>query len=244
MTSRNDLELADANRRFYDALWADAQLIDPVRFNTWPVVRSLLTRPGAWLEVAPGLRPRLPLHGTRFVDISVPALAQLRDHGGEAVLGLITALPFADASFDVVCALDVLEHVDDEEAAFSELSRVARPGAVMLLSVPLHPKKWTSFDDLVGHRRRYEPERLMACLAKQRIVLEQSAAYGMQPRWSRLVDFGTWFLTNRRRQAMWWYNRIFMPLAVRLQKPLALVDGLIETETAGAVFLVCRLEPD
>jgi SAM-dependent methyltransferase len=151
-------KLLDANRLYYDSLWSGAQLVEPDRFNTWPLVQTLLPRGGRRLEVAPGLRPRLPLEGTQFVDVSGPALAKLARRGASVVGALITSLPFADASFDLVCALDIVEHVDDDAAALEELSRVARPGAAVLLSVPLHPELWNAFDDFVGHRRRYRPE--------------------------------------------------------------------------------------
>jgi len=50
------------------------------------------------------------------------------------------SLPFASSSFGLVCALDIVEHVDDEDAALSEISRVAKASALLLLSVPLHPR--------------------------------------------------------------------------------------------------------
>ena len=62
-------ELLDANRRYYDSLWAGARLVEPQRFNTWPLVQSLLPQGGSRLGVAAGLRPRLPLGGAQFVDI-------------------------------------------------------------------------------------------------------------------------------------------------------------------------------
>jgi hypothetical protein len=82
----NDQELLDANRRFYDSLWSAARLVEPEQFNTWPLVRSLLADCGRRLEVAPGLRPRLPIEGTQFVDISAPALMKLRERGAQVVL--------------------------------------------------------------------------------------------------------------------------------------------------------------
>ena len=238
--ARSEAELLDANRRFYDALWTDARLIDPVRFNTWPLVRSLLAQSRCRLEVAPGLRPRLPIDGTHFVDFSAPAVARLRERGARAAVGLVTSLPFPDGSFDLVCALDIVEHVDDDRAALSELARVAAPGATLLLSIPLHPSRWTAFDELVGHRRRYEPESICAQLAEQSLAVEQSAAYGMQPRSQRLLDLGMWFLTHRREQAMWWYNRVMMPLGVRFQSKLALARGRIDTANVDEILLVCR----
>jgi SAM-dependent methyltransferase len=237
---RGDPELLEANRRFYDPLWRDARLIAPERFNTWPLVQPLAAQSSRRLEVAPGLRPRLPIADTTFVDISAPALARLRERGGHAVLGMITAIPFPDRAFDLVCALDIVEHVDDEDGALSELSRVAAPGAAFLLSVPLHPLLWTAFDDFVGHRRRYEPQRLRSKLSEHGFAVEQSAVYGMQPKSSRLVDFGMQYLERHRERAMWWYNHVFMPLGVRFQKPLALVPGMIDSAEAAEIILLCR----
>src|SRR3981081_4323922 len=127
--ARTDSQLLDANRHFYDALWSDARLIEPERFNTWPLVRSLLAPAQRRLEVAPGVRPRLPIEDTQFVDISAAALQKLRARGGSGTLGSITALPYGNAGFDLICAFDVIEHVDDDERALAELSRVAGGGA-------------------------------------------------------------------------------------------------------------------
>jgi SAM-dependent methyltransferase len=238
--TRDERELLDQNRRFYDLLWSGASLVEPQRFNTWPLVQSLLPESGRRLEVAPGLRPRLPIEGTQFVDISAPALAKLRERGAQVALSQVTALPFADSAFELVCALDIIEHVDDDDGALSELSRVATDGAALVISLPLHPSRWTSFDDFVGHKRRYEPERLIAKLGQHRLVVERSAVFGMQPPSSRLVEIGMWWLLHRREQAMWWYNRAFMPLGLRLQKKLSLAPGMIATADVDEILLVCR----
>lgn len=237
---RSDAELHEANRQFYDPLWTDARLVEPERFNTWPLVRSLVSPSRPRLEVAPGLRPRLPIEGTHFVDLSAPAVAKLRARGANAMQGLVSSLPFPEAMFDLVCAFDIVEHVDDDAAALSELARVATPGAALLLSVPLHQALWTPFDDFVGHRRRYEPEHLLSKLGEHGFTVEQSAIYGMRPKSSRLVDIGMWYLAHRREKAMWWYNNVFMPLSVRFQKKLALTQGMIGTADVGEVFLLCR----
>ncbi len=233
-------ELLDANRRYYDSLWAGARLVAPHRFNTWPLVHSLLPRCASRLEVAPGLRPRLPLEETQFVDLSLPAAGKLRARGASVTLGLVTSLPFADEVFDMVCALDIVEHVDDEAAALRELSRVAKPGGIILLSVPLHPQRWNAFDDFVGHRRRYEPVSLAPTLANHGLEIERSSGFGMQPRSSKLLDLGMWWLTHRREQALWWYNQVFMPLALRFQKPLTFHAGLIETKDIDEILMICR----
>ncbi len=237
---RGDSDLLARNRCFYDMLWSGARLIEPQRFNTWPLVQSLLPTLGRRLEVAPGLRPRLPIEGTQFVDISAPALRTLRSRGAQVVLSKVTALPFPDSSFDLVCALDIIEHVEDDDAALSELSRVATPGAVMLISIPLHRSLWSSFDDLVGHKRRYDPQQLLCKLERHRLRVERSAVFGMAPRSSRLLDVGMWWLIHHRERAMWWYNRVFMNLGLWFQKELRVAPGLMPTEGVDEILLVCH----
>jgi SAM-dependent methyltransferase len=232
-------ELERINRNFYERLWDEAQLIAPERFNTWPLVESLLRTNSRCLEVAPGLRPRLPLAGTRFVDVSEQAVARLRKVGACADLGTIVDLPFENRAFDLVCAMDIIEHVEDDVGALSELTRVLTLRGALLISVPLHQSHWTAFDDFVGHCRRYEPARLTSLLAQFGLRVEYSAVYGMQPRSSRLLDLGLWYLVHQRERAMWWYNHVFMPLAIRFQKPLTLVEGLIAEEQVDEVLLIC-----
>jgi SAM-dependent methyltransferase len=233
-------ELLDKNRSYYDMLWSDARLVEPQRFNTWPLVQSLLPTAARRLEVAPGLRPRLPIEGTQFLDISAPALAKLRRRGAQVAVGKVTRLPFADSTFDMVCALDIIEHVEDDDGALSEVSRAAKPGGAILMSVPLHQAMWTSFDDFVGHKRRYDPAELLPKLAQHHLTVERSAVFGMQPRSSKLVDLGMWWLLNHRERAMWWYNRVIMQLGLLFQKRLRLEPGMIATEGVDEVLLVCR----
>jgi SAM-dependent methyltransferase len=239
---RSARELLEANRRYYDALWSGARLVEARRFNTWPLVASLLPQAPRRLEIAPGLRPRLPITGTQFIDISAPALALLKRRGGHVACGTVTALPYPDCSFDLVCALDIIEHVDDDRAAWSEVARVAKPDAVVLVSVPLHPSRWTAFDDFVGHKRRYEPEELRQRLAEHALRVENSAIYGMQPESSRLLDLGMWWLTHHRAWAMWWYNRAIMPLGVLFQSKLVFTRGMLGAAAVDEVLLVCRKE--
>lgn len=239
-TQIDENKLLDTNRDFYDRLWSGASLVEPERFNTWPLIQTLTRDAPRCLEIGPGLRPRLPLQDTHFVDISPPALAALAARGGRSHTAPIGELPFPNRSFDLICALDILEHVADDAGALAELARVAAPGATVLLSVPLHPEYWTPFDDLVGHYRRYPPEQLAALLAAHGLEVAQSAVFGMKPRVSWLNRLGLWFLKHQRALALWTYNRILMPQAVRRQKPLELVPGMVDTEGVDEVFLVCR----
>jgi ubiquinone/menaquinone biosynthesis C-methylase UbiE len=68
----------------------------------------------------------------RGVDLSSGMLAKAREKGLEVVQGSITALPYADDSFDLVCSFKVLAHVSDIRLALAEMARVTRPGGFVL----------------------------------------------------------------------------------------------------------------
>jgi SAM-dependent methyltransferase len=229
-----------ANREFYNALWSASYVVAPQRFNTWPLLSALAASASARLEIGPGLHPRLPVEGTHFVDISEPALTHLGARAGLATLAEITALPFPDRSFDLVCAFDIIEHVEDDRRAFRELERIARDGAALVFSVPLDPARFSTFDALVGHVRRYDPDDLLTVLREHAFVLHQSAAFGMQPRSQWLLDFAVWGLSQRRVKAMRWYNRVLLPLGLRLQRRLAFGPGLIDVTKVDELLLICR----
>lgn len=78
------------------------------------------------------------------------------------VCGSVLALPFADGSFDVVGAFDVLEHSDPEQVALAELRRVLAPGGRLLMSVPAYQWAWSGHDVANGHHRRYTRSRAVA----------------------------------------------------------------------------------
>jgi glycosyltransferase involved in cell wall biosynthesis/SAM-dependent methyltransferase len=66
--------------------------------------------------------------------------------------------------FDLVCAFEVLEHIDDDAAAVKEWMSRLRPGGWLLLSVPAYQSRYGPADELVGHFRRYDPEALVTLL--------------------------------------------------------------------------------
>ena len=83
---------------------------------------------------------------------------------GSGVCGSALALPFADRTFDVVGAFDVLEHCAPEQRAVAELFRVLEPGGRLLASVPAYTWAWTEHDVRAGHHRRYTRTRLVRAL--------------------------------------------------------------------------------
>lgn len=67
------------------------------------------------------------------IDISKGMLHQAVARGLDVAQGDVTALPFADESFDVVYSFKVLAHIQDIDRALAEMARVTRPGGHLLL---------------------------------------------------------------------------------------------------------------
>src|SRR5581483_11481363 len=68
--------------------------------------------------------------------------------------------------FDLVAALDVIEHCDDDRAVLAECARVLAPGGHLLVSVPAYGWLWSANDELNQHRRRYTARALRRRLAE------------------------------------------------------------------------------
>jgi SAM-dependent methyltransferase len=88
------------------------------------------------------------------------------------------ALPYADASFDHVYSVSVLEHVDGDAQALRELARVLRPGGRLVLTLPHAPEAWDEYRTRATYaeeagesgrylfQRWYDPERVDRLLAE------------------------------------------------------------------------------
>lgn len=97
------------------------------------------------------------------IDLSPEAVAAARRRGHDDVrTGRIEALPFADAAFDVVTCLDVIEHTPDDRASLAELLRVTRPGGLLIVTVPAYQGLWSHHDEVNLHFRRYDSASLRA----------------------------------------------------------------------------------
>jgi SAM-dependent methyltransferase len=65
-----------------------------------------------------------------------------------------------DGAYDLVALLDVLEHVEEDEAALASIARKLKPGGRILITVPAHPWMWSAHDEVNHHKRRYTRKTL------------------------------------------------------------------------------------
>lgn len=76
----------------------------------------------------------------------------------------LTRCPLPDACVDAVVILNVLEHIEKEEAALSHLYRVLKPGGILVLEVPAGSELYDYYDEYLRHYRRYNARDLsLAC---------------------------------------------------------------------------------
>jgi len=108
------------------------------------------------------------------LDSSRDALRYSRRRGKHRLLlGRGEALPVAEESFDIITALDLLEHIPDDAAAVREFARVLRPGGILLVTVPALPWLWSEHDEALDHLRRYTRKRLQGVLKSAGLRVER-----------------------------------------------------------------------
>lgn len=113
------------------------------------------------------------------VDASEAAVDVLRARvPGEVAQADVTALPFANGTFDAAVLGEVLEHVEDDRGALAEVARVLKPGGVLALSVPANPKRFGPSDRWAGHVRRYSRSELIGVCEAGGFTVERCRAWG------------------------------------------------------------------
>ena len=148
------------------------------------VLRPYLRPPARIIDVGSGggavAQALMEFGSVTACDIDVRCAASVaRRPGMSFAYGTAEAIPFADGSFDLVTAFDVLEHLDDDVRALREMARVVRPGGLIALTVPAYSWMWGRQDEISHHRRRYT----------RRALRQAITAAGLKPR--RLTGFNT-----------------------------------------------------
>lgn len=167
-------EASDRNKGFYEKVWGNRSLYDFRIWSTWSIVKELA--PGRALEIGCGNKPRIPVVGNYFLDINRKAVDRLSKAGANAsVFDLVARFPYKNGQFDLVCAFEVLEHLENDGKILSELGRVLSKRGTALISFPLNMRYWVDYDLKVGHVRRYEPKELTKFFEGAGLVIKKYA---------------------------------------------------------------------
>lgn len=92
-------------------------------------------------------------------------------HGDLSVLN-------GDARFDLICAFEVLEHIEDDMSALNDWVSRLRPGGTLLLSTPAWAARMGAHDRAVGHYRRYDPPTMAQLLGTAGLANVEITLYG------------------------------------------------------------------
>lgn len=120
------------------------------------------------------------VHAVAPPDAQVVAIDRHLPATGTPARGRVAAdssqLPLATGSVDLVLALDMLEHVDDE-TAMAEIRRILRPGGRLVVTVPAFSWLWSFRDVDAGHRRRYTRNHAVALLRRHGFDMSLASYY-------------------------------------------------------------------
>jgi SAM-dependent methyltransferase len=98
---------------------------------------------------------------TVALDASIEALHFCQRRGiDKVVVSRVEELPFGCGTFDIVSALDMLEHTDDDLSSLREIHRIINRDGLLLITVPAYGFLWSEHDEALKHRRRYTAHEL------------------------------------------------------------------------------------
>ncbi|MEP6762565.1 MAG: class I SAM-dependent methyltransferase [Sporichthyaceae bacterium] len=165
--------------------------LSPNAWLRWAVVSKLLP-PEARdvLEVGCGqggfgarLATRYRYVGVDMDEVSARVASTRLEALGDAASGEIRTGDLSvlapDEQFDLVCAFEVIEHIEDDRGALQSWADRIRPGGWLLLSTPAHQHRFGPADEMAGHFRRYEPDALAHLLTEVGLSEPQVTHFGM-----------------------------------------------------------------
>ena len=86
-------------------------------------------------------------------------------------------VPYADDQFDLITALDVIEHIDDDQASLEKIRGLLKKNGKCILTVPAYMCLWSHFDELNEHKRRYTKTELLEKLNLADFNVEKLSYY-------------------------------------------------------------------
>ena len=153
-------EMAELDQRHWWYRARRAILADLIRREVAPPVDARI------LEIGCGTGHNLEMLG-RFgqleaieLDDESRAIAEKRLGRGIMSARLPELAGIPDRHYDMIAALDVIEHIDDDVGAIAAIATRLKPGGKFIMTVPAHPWMWSAHDTVNHHKRRYSKRGL------------------------------------------------------------------------------------
>ena len=97
--------------------------------------------------------------------------------GIEAINASLTELPFENNSYDMICAFDVIEHIENDNKAVKEIYRVLKPKGKYFITVPAFQSLWSNHDVVNHHFRRYKKKQLNKLIESTNLKIDHSTYF-------------------------------------------------------------------
>jgi SAM-dependent methyltransferase len=78
-----------------------------------------------------------------------------------------------DGKYDLIAALDVIEHIDEDAPAIAAIAGKLKPGGKFIMTVPAHPWMWSAHDVVNHHKRRYSKAALKRLIEGSPLKLDK-----------------------------------------------------------------------
>lgn len=196
---------AEAIRTTNEAVLAELETLSRARrLGDWMFEQFADAAQGRVLEVGAGIGT----FSDRLLAAGVDELVQIepepgcaavleRRYGDDSRVSLLREeLPDAPSlstragEFDLVLCQNVLEHIEEHEAAVAAMAAALRPGGELALLVPAHPRLFGPLDVAYGHHRRYTPELLRGVVQSAGLDIERLEPFNA-------LGIPGWWLKNR-----------------------------------------------
>ena len=220
-----------------DDVWDLEALADARGLGDWQFAQAAPYARGTVAEVGAGIgtfSERLLAAGVErllLVEPEAACVARLRARFGadprvtisDELLPDSPALAALGGSCDLVLCQNVLEHIADDGAALASMGAALRPGGVVVVLVPAHPRLFGALDRAYGHERRYTRERL------ERLAAESGLEVVSLVSFNALGILGWWTKTRFSPQprldpaSLRWYERllrVWRPIEDRIRPRL------------------------
>jgi SAM-dependent methyltransferase len=156
--------------------------VQPMSMHAWlrwdAVKRLLPVDARTTLEVGAGLGSFAAILSNRFDYVGLEPDEESHRVANERAQGKVKRETAEDheGTYDLVCAFEVLEHLEDDVEALRAWAEHTRRW--LMVSVPMNPDRWGPTDEHAGHFRRYTRDSLASTLGEAGLIPQQLVAYG------------------------------------------------------------------